>query len=1182
LKRRELEKAEAAKRVGSPENRLPIDASQYGYLVPKLRFSSTKSDLGTFEGPNRTRVSYNMTGVNVRGPLIPDRVDKAADPQDEKIKKNIKESIKDASLRFANVISPNKKGLKGDIKKGLKENRGAKGAVQSAVGSAFEVASLAALGIKEAAVEKASGDFDVRTSDQEKLKKLRTLFNTPEGTNLMDFKVSASKGNLKSFAKKIFNEDKNLRAKVGPPKVKQATKGKGRVTRRARGKASGFMPRFAGGFTGKKIKKAPTQNTQPRTPSSQPDLGGGGGGFDSGKGFAASFAITTALGFVNQGISSSSIKKVDELNRRLEAYKERLKGINKESRPEAFEEMRKSIGDLTTQLEEATEKSDSFNKTVNTIGAVGAIAPTLAGLAPKGSGKAIAKFTGAAALGGKGLAVAGGAGAIGIGASIGASRFASAQVDESLASISDEDFSKEAIAKKYTELLNPLNTLSKIVKDENDGFLKKTGKILLVTTGLDNAAKGFSLLGAALAKVEEALPSEKALGDLAKKAMDRGDVTDINTPEEAEAERQRKIKEREKNGPAKFDPEKQAIVDRARKRINPEQFAAEQTKTFGEFTAVNDLPDVGRRYATFNRIGFGGKQSQISQMIASNQLNANIKKLSGMEQVEQAKKTQAKDVRLKRVQSSIGFEDAIKVFNRAIKAPNEGKFQKGKVTGAANIQEVEKARQAAIGQGSLSRVLSEAAVTFRQSSDPKALAEAFEKADIELDTALKSGAISEEERDKFRTMLEGNLENQSKILAQDVMDRKKLAIDSLRARVQAEEGIVNKLKASFESNLSKLDSNSSQISADFSQARTRNERNQFLKNLGISDEGLYKASIADTRTAQFGQAAVAGAGTELRDYIKDIRKSDPKGAEARLEKKFSSGQKQVLSEAMENSDIEGLKKRLFDLYGAKTDTGRSFTNAGVRGLMNDVSSAGLGDISSVADAERALNVLDSVANSIGQLSGTEGQTQAQNEIGVQIAAIKEKIEAGIGVAKVGIQEKQLGKLKEIADNTAQLIKAELPEGGVLPNTQDRTTDPATQPTDPATQPPDPATQPPDPATQPPDSADSTAAQKAAKKRAEELAAMGFTPESEIQNREKRRQAEEDRIASNKRLQEAADKAEMSRLASIKESYRKQADSLKDGGDAVRSQLEQIAESLSIVNKRMREIEAPSTPEAPPN
>ena len=1172
--------------VGSPANRLPIDASQYGYLVPKLRFSAKKSDLGTFESKKR-RVSYNMTGVNVRGPLIPDRVDKAGDPQDEQLKKNIEKSVLDASHRFAKVISPNNRDLKTNttIARGLRQNRGAKGAIRSAVGSAFEVATSAALGIKEAKVEKGFGDFDVRTSNQEKLKKLRTLFNIPTGIDLMDFKVSASKDNLKSFAKKIFNNDKELRAKLGPPKTK--VRGTGRATRRARGKASGFMPRFSGGFTGKKIKNVPTQNMQP-------NLGGGGGGFSSlGKGFAISMGLSQGLALTEQSINAPNVEQLRELSNALEDYEKKLSKIDPEVDPKGFKQTSDAIESLTKKIEIINEEIEDTSAKFDKFGNVAIIASYLAPLLPEGSvkkaiggvattGKNVAKGFrspkafgnmlgtpvsslagkgGAAPLGSKGLALRGGLGGATIFAANEVRKFTEDQISESLNSVSDEDFSKKAVMADFASKLNPINAIQDAINDEQATFGEKVKAIAMANSPMAMAGKLFALAGFAAAKEEKALPREQVLSKKTFEALERGDIREVNTPEEAEAEVERLKKERKKKRPTK----------------PPEQ----QTKTFGEFTALNDLPDIGRRTATFNRIGFGGgllgKQSQISQMIASNQLNANIKDFSGMEQVKQAEKRQAKDVRLKRLQSSIEFEDTIKVFNRAIKAPNGGKFQKGKVTGAGNIQEVEKARQTALDQASLSRALSGAAATFRQSSDPKALAKAFEEADMKIDQVFKSGAISEDERDKFRSMLEDNLEKQSAILNQDVIDRKQLAIDSLRARVQAEENIVNKLKAAFESNLGKLDSNSSQIAADFSQTKTRSERDQFLKNLGISDQGRFQAAVADTTTAQFGQAAVAGAGTELRDYIREIRASDPEGAEARLQKQFSSGQKQVLSEAVKSSNIEGLKKRLFDLYGAKTARGGSFTMAGVTGLMNNVSSAGLGDISSVADAERALNVLDAVSKSIGGLSGTKEQTQAQNEIGVQIAALKEKIEAGIGIAKVGVEEQQLEKLKQIAQNTADLIKAQLPKNDVLPTTQDQGVDQKTQsnmsPTDPATQPPDPATQ---PNSSTPDPASPTAAQNAAK-------AAGFNLGEEGEKRFNALQAEQDKIDRIKALQEAADKAELDRLKSIQNSYKQQEDALKGGGDAVRGELEKIAEGLMIVNKKFLELAGggPPSPEAPP-
>lgn len=999
-------KAELARRQVKEAPTL-LDPTGFPFMVPSK--GAITSDLGTTKQTTIKDRVYKLSKTpSVYTPNIVN-LDKVADPFDLQLEKNVTKGITDSSLKYAKLLDPPVKNqpTRGDIEKNLN-----KGSVAAAVGVAFESAVTSALKL----ANPKNGRFDV--ADIDKQKELKELFNIKGPQKAGDFKNSTSRGNIKSFISKILSHPTNARLR-------------GKKTGKGRGRASGFMPRFATGFTGKKIKKVPTQNTQPRTTSSEFNSGGGRGvlsGFSGlGIGTAASVGLSQALSFAEKSMMAPATKELRQLNNALEDYQENLSKIDQEANPKAFKQTSDAIERLTKKItavsEEAEDASAKFNDFANVANIATYVAPQIAGrFLPEGAGKkaiagaaatgknvakgfrspkAFGKMlgtpvaslagrgaaTGAAALGAKGLAVAGGVGTVGIAGAMGARQFAGEQFDESLASISDEDFSKQAVIKKYTELLNPLETISKVVKDENAGFLEKAGKIVLVTSGLDNAAKSFGLLGASLANFEEALPSEEVLGPLSKKAVERG-IT--------------------------------------RKK--------EQTKTFGAFTDVKNLPTLSRRDATFDRIGFGGAQSQIAQKIASNQLNANIKDLSGMEQVKQQQKIQAKDVSLRRQQSSIEFSNSIKVFNQGIKESLGKMDRAGTVTGAGDIQKVEQARQTALERGFLSDALSEAALTFKKSSDPEALKKAFEEADVRLDAVFKSGAISEEERDKFRTMLEGNLEQQSKILAQDVIDRKKLAIDSLRARVQAEENIVNKLKASFESNLGKLDSNSSQVAADFSQTKTRSERDQFLKNLGISDQGRFQAAVADTTTAQFGQAAVAGAGTELLDYIKDIRATDPEGAEARLQKQFSSGQKQVLSEAVESSNIEGLKKRLFELQGAKTDTGRSFTNAGVRGLINNVSSAGLGDISSVADAERALNVLDSVSNSIGQLSGTEGQTQAQNEIGVQIAALKEKIEAGIGVAKVGIQEQQLATLKDIAENTAEAIAGQKEEDKTPPQT----------------------------------------------------------------------------------------------------------------------------------------------------
>jgi TP901 family phage tail tape measure protein len=1155
-------KKELARREAAKAPTL-LDPTGFPFMVPSK--GAITPDLGTTKQTTiKDRVYRLSKPPSVYTPNLKN-LDKVADPFDLQLEKNVTKGITDSSLKYAKLLDPPVKNqpTRRDVERNLN-----KGTVAAAVGVAFESAVTSALKL----ANPKNGRFDV--ADIDKQKELKELFNIRGAQKAGDFKNSTSRGNIQSFISKILSHPTNARLR-------------GKKTGKGRRRASGFMPRFSRGFTGKKIKNVPTQNTQPRTPSSQPDLGGGGGVASTfnalGQGFTLSYALAQALSFVEQSNTAPLREEIRELNNALEDYQKKLDKIDEEADPKRFKQTSDAIESVNKKLrvanEELEDTSAKFNEFSNAVTVTAYLAPQATGpikkliakaaptiknvakgfRSPKAFGNLLRSpltaLTGGKAagglLGGKQLALRGGLATAGIFAADEVRKFTEDQITESLNSVSGEDFSKKAVITDFARKLNPVNAISDAINDEQATFGQKAKEIAMAVSPAAVVGKLFALAGFAAAKEEKGLPREQVLSKKVLDALERGDLREINTPEEAEAEVERLKRERKKRGPRK-SPEK-------------------QTKTFGEFTDLSDLPTLSTTGATFRRIGFGGGllgiQSQIAQMIESNQLNTNIKDLSDMEQVKQAKKRQAKDVRLKRLQSSIEFEDAIKVFNRAMKAPSGGKFAAGEVTGAGNIQEVEKARQTALDQASLSRVLSDAAVAFRQSSDPKTLADAFTIAGVEINDAFKSGAISEEQRDKFRSMLEANLEQQSSILAQDVIDRKKLAFDSLRARVQAEEDIVNKLKAAFESNLSKLDSKSSQVAVDFSQAKTRSERDQFLKNLGISDQGRFQAAVADTTTAQFGQAAVAGAGTELRDYIKSVREADPEGAAAIFEKKFSSGQKQVLSEALESSNIEGLKERLFGLEGAKTARGGYFTNAGVRGLINNVSSAGLGDISSIADAQRAINSLKAVSQNIGQLSGTKGQTEAQNEIGVQIASIIEKIEAGIGVANVakfGIEEQQLEKLKTIAQNTADLItKQGLAKDGEAPQPPDSRTQPNPSRLDPAS---------------------ATAAQNAAKKRAEEEAEMGFS--SGLSTYQKIRNAEEaaakDRIASVKTLQDKADKAELDRLKSMKNSYKQQADTLKGGGEAVRDELDKIAESLMIVNKRMLELTGSPPPEAPPN
>ena len=229
--------------------RLPLKGSGKAMLIPRLNAVSElpAGHTGWFH-KGKKRFPYKLTSkLNIRGPQIPKEIDKAGDPNDEKLRGKVADSVAQAGMAFARSIKPvTGKGVnKGRILKQILKQGGGKGALHAVIGSAFEAAVIAGLGIKARKKKgSAGGDFDVRgKSKGTDLKRLNTLFSLPLSTNLLDFKSTASAGGIASFAKKIANEQygnsaANMAAALG------------------QGKAGGFIPNFAvaGGVPSSKIR----------------------------------------------------------------------------------------------------------------------------------------------------------------------------------------------------------------------------------------------------------------------------------------------------------------------------------------------------------------------------------------------------------------------------------------------------------------------------------------------------------------------------------------------------------------------------------------------------------------------------------------------------------------------------------------------------------------------------------------------------------------------------------------------------------------------------------------------------------------------------------------------------------------------------------------------------------------
>ncbi len=191
---------------------LSLNASTFSYLVPKFNFSRTDTQpiKGRFKKGKKS-FPFSLSGFSARGPKIPGKVAAAGDPQDQELEENITNSLVRDSQKYAQVLTKVVGGRTvsgGNLRTKFSSGgtKGAFGALRSAVGSAFEIATTEALGIDDAAVKKGGGDFDIRNPSSGASKKLKELFGSVGGRSKGEFKVSDSPENIASFAKKIATE----------------------------------------------------------------------------------------------------------------------------------------------------------------------------------------------------------------------------------------------------------------------------------------------------------------------------------------------------------------------------------------------------------------------------------------------------------------------------------------------------------------------------------------------------------------------------------------------------------------------------------------------------------------------------------------------------------------------------------------------------------------------------------------------------------------------------------------------------------------------------------------------------------------------------------------------------------------------------------------------------------------
>ena len=397
--------------LGSEGNRININASKFGFLIPKVGAKQSLTKRGNFSTP-KGKIFFDMKGVNVRGPILPKNVDKIEDPEAADLEEAIKGSMVDKATRFAQLLKgPSSKPSEASVKKRLQAQKGGLGAIGGAVGAAFEAGVATALGVEEIKISRDQGDFDLRGSIN---KDLFTLFDV-DRFDLGEFKASARSGNLNSFAKKIVKESTgksfNLRGNKNFPIA---------------GKAAGFIPNFANPLveaisretsgTGISKNQVRISNDKRLANKSNPlglavtntrDEPNGlrdvfAKGFipnfkkpdvDSTKGARAGIAgnvglgLSLALSFLTEPITklaskgNKAAKEAAKLNIQLEGLEKELEGVNQTNDPEKFSSLSDEIAALKESLKEASTEAAEFDSQVQlTVSGISAAVVALSAL----------------------------------------------------------------------------------------------------------------------------------------------------------------------------------------------------------------------------------------------------------------------------------------------------------------------------------------------------------------------------------------------------------------------------------------------------------------------------------------------------------------------------------------------------------------------------------------------------------------------------------------------------------------------------------------------------------------------------------------------------------------------------------------------------------------------------------
>lgn len=236
-KKKTLDKQKEDKLLIKPSHTKP-----YPFFIPDGGYVgellSKKAGIGEISGKKYPYELQSKGQIRYRFPTYtPDILERVDDPFDAQLETKITKSIIDAANDYSKILKPPSelKGVKEKITNRIEKQKGAKGAIISAVGSAFEAAITSALDISEAKSDYGA-DFDVPTGLGNETKAvLSNLFGLKFGWKAAEFKATGSEGNINSYISKVIkvnglhlNDNERIKKSKRPRRTN----------------AAGFIPNF--------------------------------------------------------------------------------------------------------------------------------------------------------------------------------------------------------------------------------------------------------------------------------------------------------------------------------------------------------------------------------------------------------------------------------------------------------------------------------------------------------------------------------------------------------------------------------------------------------------------------------------------------------------------------------------------------------------------------------------------------------------------------------------------------------------------------------------------------------------------------------------------------------------------------------------------------------------------------